>query len=59
VHDGEWKICCAGSTTKLMSNKNVSFMVCAVALKAQGIDESQLIPGTLIVPDGIYDIISK
>ena len=34
-------------------------MVCAVALKAQGIDESQLIPGTLIVPDGIYDIISK
>ena len=34
-------------------------MVCAVALKAQGIDESQLIPGTMIVPDGIYDIISK
>ncbi|MBI5857080.1 MAG: DsrE family protein [Sphingobacteriales bacterium] len=44
---------------KLMTNKNVSFKVCAVALKAQGIDESQLIPGTLIVADGIYEIISK
>ena len=45
--------------TKLMENKNLSFKVCAVALKAQGIDESQLIPGTEIVPDGIYEIISK
>lgn len=45
--------------TKLMGNKNVSFTVCAVALKAQGIDKSQLIPGTDVVPDGIYEIISK
>jgi intracellular sulfur oxidation DsrE/DsrF family protein len=45
--------------TKLMENKNVSFKVCAVALKAQGIDQSKLIPGTLVVPDGIYEIISK
>ena len=45
--------------TKLIGNKNVSFTVCAVALKAQGIDQNQLIPGTVIVPDGIYEIISK
>jgi len=45
--------------TKLMGNKNVSFTVCAVALKAQGIDKNLLIPGTVIVPDGIYEIISK
>ena len=45
--------------TKLMGYKNVSFMVCAVALKAQGIDKNQLIPGTVVVPDGIYEIISK
>ena len=45
--------------TKLMENKNVSFRVCAVALKAQGIDKTQLIPGTEVVPDGIYEIISK
>src|SRR5258705_9579649 len=45
--------------TKLMGYKNVSFTVCAVALKAQGIDKNQLIPGTVVVPDGIYEIISK
>ncbi len=45
--------------TKLLTNKNVSFKVCAVALKAQGIEQSQLIPGTEVVPDGIYEIISK
>ena len=44
---------------KLMENKNVSFRVCAVALKAQGLDKGQLIPGTEVVPDGIYEIISK
>lgn len=44
---------------KLLANKNVSFKVCAVALKAQGIEQSQLIPGTEVVPDGIYEIISK
>lgn len=49
----------AETIKKLMTNKNVSFKVCAVALKAQGIDKSQLIPGIQIVPDGIYEIISK
>jgi len=44
---------------KLMANKNVSFKVCAVALNAQGIDKSQLLPGIQVVPDGIYEIISK
>lgn len=45
--------------TKLVGNKNVSFKVCAVAIKNQNIDKSQLIPGVEIVPDGIYEIITK
>ena len=45
--------------TKLSVNKNVSFKVCAIALKNQSIDKSQLMPGIEIVPDGIYEIISK
>ena len=49
----------AETIAKLMINKNVSFKVCEVALKNQGIDKSQLIPGVQIVPDGIYEIISK
>lgn len=44
---------------KFADNKNVFFKVCAVALKNQNIDKSQLMPGVLIVPDGIYEIISK
>ena len=44
---------------QLMQNKNISFKVCAVALKAQGIDTKELIPGVQTVPDGIYEIITK
>lgn len=47
------------AVTKLLTNKNVSFKACAVALKAQGIDKNQLLPGVDVVPDGIYEIISK
>ena len=49
----------AATITKLLANKNVSFKACAVALKAQGIDQNQLVPGVQVVPDGIYEIISK
>jgi hypothetical protein len=30
-----------------------------VALKNNGVDKSQLIPGVQTVPDGIYEIIQK
>jgi|SRR5436190_1801134 len=44
---------------KFTANKNIAFKACAVALKNQNIDKSQLLPGIEIVPDGIYEIISK
>ena len=44
---------------KALQNKNVSFKVCGVALKNQGIPENQLLQGIEIVPDGIYEIIQK
>jgi len=44
---------------RVTSNKNVSLRVCAVALKAQHFDPSQLLPGVQTVPDGIYEIIKK
>ena len=49
----------ADAVTELATNKNISFKVCAVAMKNQGIDKSQLLPGVETVPDGIYEIISK
>ena len=45
--------------SRLVNNKNISFKVCAIALKNQGVDPSQLLPGIQTTPDGIYEIISK
>lgn len=43
----------------LSQNKNIALKVCAMAMKHQNIDASQLLPGVAIVPDGIYEIITK
>lgn len=47
------------AVNKLIPNKNVSFRVCAVALKNNNVDKSELLPGVQTVPDGIYEIITK
>lgn len=44
---------------KFSGNKNIAFKVCAIALKNQNIDKNLLMPGIQIVPDGIYELISK
>lgn len=42
-----------------MKNPNVAFRVCAIALKNNNVDKSQLLAGVQTVPDGIYEIVSK
>ena len=49
----------ADAVTNFAKNKNISFKVCAIAMKNQNVDTRQLLPGVEIVPDGIYEIISK
>ena len=49
----------AEEVARLAQNKNIAFKVCQVAMKNQGIDQSQLIEGVGTVPDGIYEVISK
>jgi hypothetical protein len=49
----------ANDVEQLSKNKNVSFKVCAIAMKHNQVEQSQLIPGVQIVPDGIYEIITK
>lgn len=44
---------------QLLAMKDVSIKVCALAMKRQKVDASQLLPGVQVVPDGIYEIISK
>ena len=41
------------------SRSNVAFKVCEVAMKNNAVEKSQLLPGVQIVPDGIYEIISR
>jgi intracellular sulfur oxidation DsrE/DsrF family protein len=45
--------------SRLSANKNISFKVCAMAMKNNNISRDQLIAGIDVVPDGIYEIISK
>ena len=42
-----------------MKNPNVAFKVCAIALRNNNIDKSQLLAGVETVPDGIYELVSK
>jgi intracellular sulfur oxidation DsrE/DsrF family protein len=42
-----------------MKNPNVTFKACAIALKNNNVDKSQLLPGVQTVPDGIYELVSK
>jgi intracellular sulfur oxidation DsrE/DsrF family protein len=42
-----------------MKNPKVAFKVCAIALKNNNIDKSQLLPGVQVVPDGIHELVMK
>ena len=42
-----------------MKNPNVVFKVCAIALKNNNVDKSQLLPGVQTVPDGIHELVMK
>ena len=42
-----------------MKNPNVTFKVCAIALKNNNVDKSQLLPEVGVVPDGIYELVAK
>lgn len=44
---------------KLIAGNKATFKVCAMTLKRNNIDKDQLVPGVEIVPDGIYEIVSR
>ena len=47
------------SVEKIISGGKATFKVCAMTLKRNNITKDQLVPGVEVVPDGIYEIISK
>ena len=42
-----------------MARPNVTFTVCAQALKNNSVDKSQLLPQVTVVPDGIRELVEK
>jgi len=44
---------------KIIAENKATFKVCAMTMKRNNIDNTQLVPGVEVVPDGIYEIVSK
>jgi intracellular sulfur oxidation DsrE/DsrF family protein len=44
---------------RLIASNKASFKVCAMTMKRNNIDKDQLVPGVEVVPDGIYEILSR
>jgi intracellular sulfur oxidation DsrE/DsrF family protein len=49
----------ASGVSEAMSGAHATFRVCAIAMKNQQIDQSQLLANVQTVPDGIGEIVAK
>jgi intracellular sulfur oxidation DsrE/DsrF family protein len=49
----------ASEVAEAMKSANAKFSVCAIAMKNQQVDKSQLLPNVQIVPDGIGELVAK
>ena len=49
----------AADVAKAISDLHADFRVCAIAMKNQQVDKSQLLPNVQVVPDGIGEIVAK
>ena len=49
----------AAEIAKAMSDLHANFRVCAIAMKNQKLDKSQLLPNVEIVPDGIGELVAR
>lgn len=48
-----------GAVQKLIADGKAKFKVCAMTMKRNNIDKDQLVTGVEVVPDGIYELLSK
>lgn len=49
----------ADAIQELSSSKKARFKVCGATMKRNNVDKSQILPGVDVVPDAIYEIVSK
>ncbi len=49
----------ASNVAEAIKSAKVTFNACAIAMKNQQVDKSQLLPNVQVVPDGIGEIVAK
>jgi len=49
----------AEDVKKAITQPNVTFKVCEIAMRNQNVDKSQLLPNVATVPDGIGEIVAR
>ena len=49
----------APEVAEAIKASHATFSVCAIAMKNQQVDKSQLLPGVQVVPDGIGEIVAR
>lgn len=49
----------AADIKQAMGSAHVNFAACAIAMKNQNVDKSQLLPNVQVVPDGIGELVAK
>lgn len=49
----------AADVARAISDLGAAFRVCAIAMRNQKVDKSQLLPNVQIVPDGIGELVAK
>jgi uncharacterized protein len=49
----------ADAVQELSSKKKASFKVCGATMKRHNVDKAQLLPGVEVVPDAIFEIVTK
>jgi intracellular sulfur oxidation DsrE/DsrF family protein len=64
IYGGAWPMVVAGKTTRveevgrLANQKNVAFKICAITMERYNIEDSELVKGVEVVPDGIIEIVT-
>ena len=57
--DGPVKLTVHARIATAISDLHADFRVCAIAMKNQKVDKSQMLPEVSTVPDGIGEIVTK
>lgn len=65
IYGGAWPMVVNGKSSSgevvetLAENKNVSFKLCSITMQRFNVENSDLVAGVEVVPDGIIEIVTK